>query len=89
MTKKKHVSKTRPAGTFPDLTETEQDLLSQMEHGYRLETDSLKSDLTLRKLKSDEVIRPPSANRSTVEALEKRGLIRPSKGTDPLKIEAE
>lgn len=57
-----------------------------MENGYQLETDSLKSDLTLHKLKDNEVIRPTSANRSTVEALEKRGLIRPSKGNDPLTI---
>jgi hypothetical protein len=86
MAKKKRVSTTGSTASFPDLTETEQDLLSQMEDGYQLETDSLKSDLTLRKLKDNEVIRPMSANRSTIEALEKRGLISPGKGTAPLTI---
>jgi len=70
----------------PKLTEAEQDLISHMENGYRLETDSLGSDPVLRRLKDDEVIRPLSANRSTVEALQKRGLIAPEKGRDPLKI---
>jgi hypothetical protein len=75
-----------PPQIMPKLTETEQDLLWHMEHGYQLETDSLSSDPVLRKLKGDEVIRPASANRNTVKALEERGLIGPAKGRDPLTI---
>jgi hypothetical protein len=37
-------------------------------------------------LKDDSVVRPASANRSTVEALEERGLIAQGKSADPLKI---
>lgn len=66
------------------LSETEQDLLGHLEHGYQLETDSLGGDPVLRK--GDEVIRPASANRSTVEALAGRGLIAQTKSHDPLKI---
>lgn len=43
----------------PKLTEAEQDLISHMEHGYRLETDSLGGDPVLRRLNDDEVMRPP------------------------------
>lgn len=57
-----------------------------MEQGWRLETDSLGGNPVLRDPKSDEVIRPMSANRSTVEALEKRGLIVRGKGREPLTI---
>ena len=67
-------------------TETEQDLLSHMEHGYQLETDSLSGNPVLRKLKDNEMIRPASANRNTVRALEERGLISPGKGSDQLTI---
>lgn len=70
----------------PKLTEAEQDLVWHMEHGYQLETDSLGSDPVLRRLKDDEVVRPASANRNTVKALEERGLIRPGKSRDPLTI---
>jgi hypothetical protein len=77
----------RKAGSLPPkLTEAEQDLLSHLQNGYQLETDSLGSDPILRRLKDNEVIRPLSANRSTVEAMEKRGLITPGKGRDPLSI---
>jgi hypothetical protein len=69
-----------------DLSESEQDLVWHMEHGYKLETDSLGGNPVLRNLKNDEVLRPVSANRSTVEALEKRGLIFQGKTSDPLKI---
>jgi len=37
-------------------------------------------------LKDNEEIRPLSANRNTIKALEKRGLISPGKGRDPLTI---
>jgi len=57
-----------------------------MEHGYRLETDSLGGDPVLRRLKNDEVMRPTSANRNTVKALEKRGLIVHGRGGEPLRI---
>jgi hypothetical protein len=77
----------KKAGTvLPKLTEAEQDLISHMEDGYQLETDSLSGHPVLRRLKDDEVIRPPSANRNTVKALEERGLISPGKGRDPLTI---
>jgi len=58
-----------------DLSEAEKDLLSHMEQGWRLETDSLGDNPVLRDPNSDESVRPPSANRGTVEALDKRGLI--------------
>lgn len=60
---------------LPKLTDVEQELLSHMEQGYQLETDSLGGDPLLRSLKDDEVIRPLSANRNTVRALDERGLI--------------
>jgi len=68
------------------LTEGEQDLLAHLEHGYQLETDSLGGNPVLRRLKDDEVIRPLSANASTVKALEERRLIHAGKGRDPLTI---
>jgi hypothetical protein len=80
MAKKKTDSFTRK------LTESEQDLLSQLEQGYQLETDSLGANPVLRRLKDGEVIRPLSANASTVKALEERGLIHSSKNRDPLTI---
>ena len=68
------------------LTETEQDLLSHLQNGYQLETESLGGDLLLRRLKNSEVIRPLSATRNTVKALQERGLIAPGEGDDPLRI---
>src|SRR5215469_2206274 len=68
------------------LSEAEQDLLWHMEHGNALETDLLGSDVVLRNLKDDSVVRPASANRSTIEALGRRGLIAPGKSRDPLRI---
>ena len=79
--------KAKAVDVSPKLTEAEQDLLWHIEHGYQLETDSLGGNPVLRDLKSDEVIRPLSANRSTVEALQERGLIAPRKRGEPLKIE--
>ena len=52
----------------------------------RLETDSLGSNPVLRKLKDGAVIRPLSANASTVKALQERRLIHAAKGRDPLTI---
>jgi hypothetical protein len=57
-----------------------------MENGYQLETDSLGGNPVLRRLKDDLVLRPASANRNTVKALEERGLISPGKGRDQLTI---
>ena len=68
------------------LTEVVQDLLAQLEHGYRLETDSLGGNPVLRRMKDNELLRPADANASTVKALEERGLIRRAKGPDPLTI---
>lgn len=68
------------------LNETEEDLIWHMQNGYQLETDSLLSDPVLRRLKDDEVIRPRSANRSTIKAMEERGLITQGKSDDRLKI---
>lgn len=39
-------------------------------------------DPVLRRLKDDEVVRPVSANRNTIKALEEYGLISPGKGRD-------
>ena len=83
MAKKKAAS---AASVSPKLTEGEQDLLSHIQDGYELETNSLGGDPILRRLKDNEVIRPLSANRSTIEAMEQRGLISPGKGRDPLTI---
>ena len=78
--------KKQATGIPPKLTETEQDLLWHMENGYQLETDSLGGNPVLRRLKDDEVIRAASANRNTITAMQKRGLISPGKGDDPLAI---
>jgi hypothetical protein len=80
------MAKKKSASLLPKLTEAEQDLLSQIQDGYQLETDSLGGDPVLRRLKDNEVIRPLSANRNTIKAMERRGLISPSKGRDPLTI---
>jgi len=74
------------AGVPTDLSDAEKDLVSHMETGWQLETDSLGGCPVLRNLKSDEVVRPASANRNTVKALEERGLIAPGNGEEPLKI---
>jgi hypothetical protein len=68
------------------LTETEQDLLSHLQNGYQLETASLGGDLLLRNLKTSDVIRPLSATRNTVKALQDRGLIAPAEGDDALRV---
>jgi hypothetical protein len=58
-------------------------LVTHIEQGYQLETDSLGGNPVLRRLKDDEVIRPLSANRNTIKALEERGLIHSGKGRNP------
>ena len=80
------MAKKKASNLLPKLTETEQDLLSHIQDGCQLETDSLGGNPVLRRLKDNEEIRPLSANRSTVEAMKQRGLISPGKGRDPLTI---
>ena len=76
----------KTANVAPKLTEGERDLLSQMQDGYQLETDSLGRNPVLRRLKDGEVLRPLSANASTVKALQDRGQIHATKGRDLLTI---
>ena len=78
--------KKKTATVAPKLTEGEQDLLSEMQKGYQLETDSLGRNPVLRRSKDGELIRPLSANASSVKALQERRLVRPGKGRDPLTI---
>ena len=78
--------KKKAASLLPKLTEAEQDLLSHIQNGYQLETDSLGGNPVLRRLKDNEEMRPLSANRSTIKSMEQRGLISPGKGRDPLTI---
>ena len=80
------MAKKKGANPAAKLSETERDLLAQMENGYQLETDSLGANPVLRRLKDNEMLRPPDANASTVKALEQRGLISPGKGRDLLTI---
>jgi hypothetical protein len=80
MAKKKAAS---AASVSPKLTETEQDLLSHIQDGYQLETDSLGGNPILRRSKDDEGIRPLSANRNTIKAMEQRGLISPRQRSRP------
>jgi hypothetical protein len=80
------MAKKKVVNVPPKLTEVEQDLLSHIQDGYQLETDSLGSNPVLRRSKDNEEVRPLSANRNTIKALEQRGLISPAKGRDPLTI---
>jgi hypothetical protein len=80
------MAKRKGANLLPKLTQTEQDLLSHIQDGYQLETDSLGGNPILRHLKDNEEIRPLSANRNTIRAMERRGLISPGKGRDALTI---
>jgi hypothetical protein len=80
------MAKKKVRSILPKLTDTEEDLLSQMEHGYQLETDPLGGNPVLHRLKDDQIIRPLSANRSTIKAMKERGLISSRKGRDPLTL---
>jgi hypothetical protein len=80
------MARKKTARVVSKLTEAEQDLLWHMENGYQVETDSLGGNPVLRRLKDGEVIRPASANRNTVQALQERDLIRPGKSRDLLDI---
>ncbi|MGA8540863.1 MAG: hypothetical protein WB566_15275, partial [Terriglobales bacterium] len=76
------MAKKKAAKLPPKLTETEQELLSHIQDGFQLQTDSLGGNPVLRRLKDNEEIRPLSANRNTIQALKQRGLISPGKGRD-------
>jgi hypothetical protein len=80
------MAKKKAASLLPKLTEAEQDLLSHIQDGYQLESDSLGGNPVLRRLKDNEEIRPLSANRNTIKAMERRGLITPGRGPDLLTI---
>jgi hypothetical protein len=80
------MAKKKAANLQPKLTEIEQDLLSHIQDGYQLKTDSLGGNPVLRRLKDNQELRPLSANRNTIKAMEQRGLISPGKGRDPLAI---
>jgi hypothetical protein len=62
----------------PKLRRTEEDLLWHMSHGYQLETSSRNDNPILRNLKDNSEVRA-TANRGTIEALQKRGLIAVAK----------
>jgi hypothetical protein len=87
--KRKHEKDTEGEGSreiSTRLTKIEEDLLSHLQAGYQLETDSLGADPLLRRLKDNEVIRPQSVTLNTIKALEERGLIAPAEGDDPLRM---
>lgn len=77
---RKGPSKTRKGeGQAPlKLSAREQDLLWHMAHNYQLETSSLWDNPILRRMKDNTELRA-TANRSTIEALEERGLIAVAK----------
>jgi hypothetical protein len=83
---KKSVPTSNEASIPSKLSEGEQDLLSHLEGGYELQTDTLGGNPVLRHLKSNEVVRPASANRNTIKGLEDRGLIVSSEGREPLTL---
>jgi hypothetical protein len=80
------MAKKKASSVPSELTETERDLIEHMQQGFQLETDSLGGNPVLRQAKSNEAIRPLSVNRNTITSLQKRGLILPGKGHDPLTI---
>ena len=70
--------------SLPKLSTREQSLLWHMAQGYQLETSSLWDNPILRHLKDNTEVRA-TANRSTIEALEKNGLITVAKSGSVLK----
>jgi hypothetical protein len=80
------MAKKKAGSVTPKLTDAEQEMLTHLQQGYQLETDSLGANPILRGPKDDEVLRPANANASTLKGLEKRGLIAPGKGRDLLTI---
>ena len=80
------MTKRKAANLLRKLTEAEHDLLSHIQNGYQLETDSLGGNPVLRRPQDNDEIRPLSANRNTIKGLERRGLIIAGKAQDPLTI---
>ena len=80
------MAKKKAANLPPKLAGIEQDVLSHIQDGYQLETDSLGGNPVLGRLKDNDEMRPLSANRNTIKAMEQRGLISPGKGREPLTI---
>jgi hypothetical protein len=79
--RRKASSKTTKGGATqlaPKLSTREQDLLWHMAHDYQLETSSSWDDPILRRMKDNTELRA-TANRSTIEALQERGLIAVAK----------
>lgn len=66
------------------LGKTEEELLSHLVHGYQLEVIGVEGAPVLRRLKDNEIVRPPGVSRSTIRALEERGLISEVQGEDKL-----
>jgi len=73
--KKRPITKSKVEPPPPTkLSKREEDLLRHMQHGYQLETSSLWDNSVLRRLKDGVELRA-DANRGTIEALNKAGLI--------------
>lgn len=83
---KKPVPKKKDASISSKLSEGEQDLLSHLEQGYEIQTDTLGGNPVLRQLKNKEEARAASVNRNTIKGLEDRGLIVSSEGREPLTL---
>ncbi len=72
-TPQKKLASTKPQ-LSPKLSKTEAGLLWHMSHGYQLQTSSLWDNPILRNLKDNTETRA-TANRGTIEALQRSGLI--------------
>ena len=68
----------------PKLSKTEEELLSHLTNGYQLEVTGAEGAPVLRRLKNNEIVRPAGVSRSTIRALEERGLIGEVRGEDKL-----
>jgi hypothetical protein len=68
-----------------ELSEFQRRVCETMQMGQPWFSADLKAEV-LRRSKDDEGVRPLSANRNTIKAMEQRGLIRPGKGRDALTI---
>lgn len=73
-----------PAKLPAKLSKTEEDVLSHLAHGYQLEVTGAEGAPVLRRLKDNEIVRPAGVSRSTLRALEERGLISAIQGEDKL-----
>jgi hypothetical protein len=80
---KRRPAKPDSAKLQPKLSQTEEDLLSHMRHGYQLKTSPLGDNPVLHRLKDDTYVRA-DANRRTIETLQNRGLIGVAKEGDVL-----